>query len=293
MLAGPLADSLEYFAAAAELLPDDVWAGTELYGFVPRVAIDDWSSYVLGSMGRLEEAERPSVRAIELASRLGATENLGWVSGDRAVLEAARGNVTVALEHAVRAVELAEKVGTVFGRIVAAMASGDTFVLTERHADAVPTLERALAQLREQRVGGVFEGRILAALAAAYLGTSEPERARVMAEQAVTACERTGAQHYAVRAWLVLAEALLAVEGAAGRAAVEHALDAATALGEQLGVRRWQPWVHLTRAKLAAACGDHAAQRREVDTARRLYDAMGAAARAAALADTAERRSIT
>jgi class 3 adenylate cyclase/tetratricopeptide (TPR) repeat protein len=283
--AGRLREALVFVDEGLELSRPDPRAGTDVYGFAPGAFLLHLRGAVLLEMGRLVESAHELERAAELARALAAPENLGWIAGDRASLEGFRGDGQAALEHAALAVQLAETIGTSFSRYIAHMQLGDVHVEAARWHDAVESLEPALALARDSRTGVILESLILARLSRAYLGVGARERARATAEEAVAAGERRGSRVYAIDAHLALAHALLRTEGAAGRPAIERALAQATALIEATGARKREPLVHLERAELARLAGDEATRLAEIAAARRLFDAMGAPARAAALAE--------
>jgi hypothetical protein len=76
----------------------------------------------------------------------------------------------------------------------------------------------------------------------------------------------------------------LATEAAAARDETEAILRECEDLVRRTGARAFEPLVHAERARLLRLVGEEHASRRELDCARALYEKMGAAGHANALA---------
>jgi class 3 adenylate cyclase/tetratricopeptide (TPR) repeat protein len=283
-LDGRLSETVREHEAAEKLLPEDPWAGAELFGFVPRVWLPHITAMALVEMGRLDEARRLYERATDLARSLGALENLGWVFEDRAVLEAEAGELQQGLDIGTRGLEIAEKVGTSFGRVMARHRLAEVHIASGHYREAAEMLEVAIAMVRESRVGGGYEAQFVTALSEAFLGLGEVDRARLAAEEALAVVDRQGTRLFGIGAHLALARAALRDEALRARGVVEQTLERATSLIAAMEAWRWQPRVHLVRAELAQARGDEAGRRRELARAQHLFTAMGAPLRAEQIA---------
>jgi class 3 adenylate cyclase/tetratricopeptide (TPR) repeat protein len=255
-------------------------AGTNVLGIVPHVFFFLVRGEALMEMGRLDESASTLERGAELARELQAGELLGWIHGDLAELLARRGDMRAALDHASRALQLADTVGTSFNQLAARQQLGWVHVHDGQWQAAADSLGRALAVVRETRTGVPLEPWILAGLSRARLGLGDGAGAREAAEEAMAAANRLGTRAYEVIGRLALAHALTGSEGLAARRAINDELDRATALVEETGARSWEPWVHVERAALANLLGDDTARRRELREAHRLFAEMGAKARA-------------
>jgi hypothetical protein len=79
---------------------------------------------------------------------------------------------------------------------------------------------------------------------------------------------------------VAVARAILAGSSPGEEEAAEAQLDRAQTIVETLGLRAYEPHLHLTRAELARALGDDAGFDRELEVAQRLFLDVGARGRA-------------
>jgi tetratricopeptide (TPR) repeat protein len=250
-------------------------AGTNVLGIVPHVFFFLVRGEALMEMGRLDESASTLERGAELARELQAGELLGWIHCDLAEVLARRGDMRAALDHASRALQLAETVGTSFSQLAALQQLGWVHVHDGQWQAAADSLGRALAVVRETRTGVPVEPWILAGLSRARLGFGDGAGARVAAEEAIAAAKRLGTRTYEVVGRLALSNALTGTEGLAARRSIDDALDRATALVEETGARSWEPWIHVERAALERVRGDEVARQHELREAHRLFTEMG------------------
>jgi class 3 adenylate cyclase/tetratricopeptide (TPR) repeat protein len=160
-----------------------------------------------------------------------------------------RGDLSGALAHGCRAVELAEDHGSVFARVEAAAFLGAAEL---EHGDltaATRVLEQALALARHRRAALWYEPRILATLADATLAAGDRSGARALLSAARELVDRgrgwrLGAFDVAL-AWVHL----VASEPAADRAAIESALESMDALTAELGSDPYRRIGALVRAR--------------------------------------------
>jgi class 3 adenylate cyclase/tetratricopeptide (TPR) repeat protein len=280
LLTGQLREALTVAEDALVLARANPEAGADVLGIVPHVFFFMARGEALMEMGRLDESASTLERGAELAHELQAGELLGWIHGDLAELLARRGDMRAALDHASRALQLAETVGTSFNQLAARQQLGWVHVHDEQWKAAADSLGRALAVVRETRTGVPLEPWILAGLGRARLGLGDGAGARVAAEEAIDAAKRLGTRAYEVVARLALAHALTGTEGLAARRAINDTLERATALVEETGARSWEPWIHVERAALARVRGDEVTRQRELGEALRLFTQMGASGHA-------------
>jgi tetratricopeptide (TPR) repeat protein len=185
-----------------------------------------------------------------------------------------------ALAHAHHALEIAEKTGSAFSRVLAHHALGEARLLRGESSAAVDALERALAIGRDRQAGRQNEPFILSSLADARLAAGDPRAAREAAERAVTLARERGMQMGECAAHLALGRVLVRSEGPRAPEAAESALAQASSLVAETGAARYAPFIHLERAELARRVGDDTARQRELSEAHRLLAEMGATARA-------------
>jgi tetratricopeptide (TPR) repeat protein len=270
-------EGLTLIDEALELRAEDPTLGATLLGYDPHVFLVSLRGFFLAYQGRMAEAEQEARRAHDLARDEPAlrvqTEQMS------ALLAYLKGDGPVALVHAWRAVELAERLGTANFLGIGYGFAGRALVLERRWPEALEALERA----RERGLGyaRIFTGPDLAR---AWLGLGEESRARSAAAEALSRTRRSGAKVWEIEAQLAQARVLSQTEGASARAEVERALSRARALIEESGFRIREPWVLLERAEFLRVLGDEVARQRELREAHRLFTEMGATGHAERLA---------
>jgi len=271
---GNLREALAITGEVEMLCGADPDAGTQIVGFSLYGGTLAAQGLVLTLLGRLAEAAPVLERAIALGQVRREPEVLipahmfsamwCWFAGD-----AAR-----ALQHAHRSVELAGAAPT--GAMTGAwsMALGQALLLNEQWSDAAATLEAALAEMRERQVGLSFEQFVLADLAQAVVALGDFDRARALADEAVTVAQ----QRHLIEAPPLLARARVRrlSDGAEAATAIEADLQRAMVVIEQTEARAYTPLIHVERAELARLLGDEAAYQRELREAHRLFTEMGA-----------------
>jgi class 3 adenylate cyclase/tetratricopeptide (TPR) repeat protein len=281
---GCLAESLAYMERAIELTGGDRTLGVPTLGF---------SVYVFGlharagsklNMGRLAEARRELVRAVEVAREAGEAENLGWALNQCVQLEILAGAFEKALEHAAESLEVAEKTGSPFSQAHALNAMGDAQIHRGLWKDAVESLQAAIDLARDRHTATEIEANLLVHLADAYRGDGQLERAREIIARALALVDERGARFSELEGNLVLARVLMDADGAAAEAAATEALDGARDCVEEFGARAWAPVVLVERARLAQLLRDDDARRAHLREAHRLYTEMGATGHAERLA---------
>jgi D-serine deaminase-like pyridoxal phosphate-dependent protein len=91
---------------------------------------------------------------------------------------------------------------------------------------------------------------------------------------------KRSAQLYEAQARHQLARAIVADFAPGEEQAARAQLDQALSIVQALGIRAYEPHIHLERSRLAAAVGDEAEQDRELREAHRLFLEVGAYGRA-------------
>ncbi|MFI5366889.1 MAG: ATP-binding protein, partial [Candidatus Binatia bacterium] len=278
---GALHDALVLVDRVLELTHDAPNLGATIVGFSPFVFGTFYRGAIRMAAGQLGAARQDLDRAIELAQSAGDLEVVAMALGFYALLAWFSGDATIGLPQARQAVEIAEKIGSPMARGQAYGFLGIAHVLREEWDAAIAALQQELAIAREHRTLLFVEAGTLAMLARAQLGRGELGLARQTAERALTVAHEHGSLLFEVDAHLALARVLLCSEGAAASSAIEAALAAAEHVIFATGARSRAPLVHLQRSELARLRGDAAGCERELRTALRLYDEIGATAYAA------------
>ena len=110
----------------------------------------------------------------------------GWICSWYVNLAAASGETVSVLEDARQGLEMAEKTGSPFSRVIAYSQLGRAYVLEQGFDEAIRAYEKALEIARERRTGLGSEGSIVAGLAEAHLGQGASRRASDAVKEALT-----------------------------------------------------------------------------------------------------------
>jgi tetratricopeptide (TPR) repeat protein len=285
--AGRLAEALAEAEHALAVLPPKPGLGADLAGVSPYIWFTMFRGLLLGVMGRLREATGHLERATALARAHDDVELVAQTFWCRSALAYVAGDATESLAYARQAVEIAERIGSALARVFAYQALAQAEMLAGDVAAAFAAAEHALATARASHTARQTEPESLALLAAAQAVRGPARAARDTASRAVALAHERGTRVAECAAQLALAEALLATDGTAATGAVEAALARAASLVVETGARRYAPFVHLTRARMAELTGDAARRAAELREAATLFEAIGAVARAIATARAA------
>jgi adenylate cyclase len=275
--AGRLAEGIKVCDTACQRLPADIALGAEFTGYSPFLQILHLQAFMLCRLGRLNQATAVCERAETLARTHGDNEILHWLQQQRIELDAVHANAAAARDHAQRALEAGEKLGTPSARVTALYMLGVAHRLNTQWDEAVAVLQQAVSAA----MGGinrVIEGWARAELAEALLGRGDLDRAEQEAKAAVTVANIQHFRCEEVRANLALAHTQLRRADTQALARVQQALARAQELIDETGARLYLPEVHKCRAQLARLRGDASIAQHELDAARRLYAEMGATA---------------
>jgi class 3 adenylate cyclase/tetratricopeptide (TPR) repeat protein len=280
---GDLTRSLAIVEDALRDVPGNVRVGTEHLGYSPYIWLAMHRGRLLTYMGRTTDAHEALDRALDLARDNAELEIACWAHQGQVDLAYLVGDELSAMAHARLAVEIAERIGTLFALWSSYHALGRAHTVAGEPDEAIAALSKALTVMRDRRTGLHLQLLVRASLAEAHLLAGQPDRARFCAEEALNATERAEIDSpLAARARTILAHARRASKQgnpAVERAALLHCLEvlhSATYLS-------LLPDVHIELAELARAAGDDEAFAREIAEAKQLLDGMGATARAEAL----------
>ncbi|MFI5394350.1 MAG: AAA family ATPase [Candidatus Binatia bacterium] len=276
---GRLREALAVIDEALAGTPAAPELGTDIFGFSPLIMLLMFRAQLFRHTGRIEEAARALDHATALAQEYGQLEILAVTHQAYVDLAWLTGDIGPAMEHARRAVEAAEALGSAFSRSQAYGALGGAHRLNQQWDEAAAACEQSLAITRESRTGIADEAFKVAGLAEVYLHQGKKTLARATAEEAVALASRYQrvAECYAR---LTLARVLLHTEGVQAVSAIESALARALVLVEETGASSMEPFIRVERAELARLRGDEAGRRRELQEAQQLFTAIGAPLRA-------------
>ena len=185
-------------------------------------------------------------------------------------------NPAEALVKAQRSVELAEYLGTPYGRVFAYAALGLAQVLMGDARMASRVLHGALLLARDHRVGLQHESVLLADLACATLLRGEVAHAVSLSNEAMHVARLRGRAPRESMTALARGWVLLQANGGAAVADVEACLGRVLALGASHGLTSYAAIARYHLATVAELLGDEPRRRSELERARGAFEAMGA-----------------
>jgi hypothetical protein len=201
------------------------------------------------------------------------------------MLALAQGEGTRALELARDALEKALRTPAIpVAELLAQQLLGDAHLLLENWDEGLAAHERTLALIHECNTSLQSEFLSLPSLALAHLGRGEPERARSVAEEAVSLTVRNESRVGELQARISRATVRLSTQGSAARADVEEDLEQASELIATLGLNASEHRILELRAELARALGDETEHERLLREAHRRCVELGATGHAGRLA---------
>lgn len=278
---GDLESALETADRALAASAGDPDIGSDLAFLRPVVFLTGLRGSVLTQLGRLDEAHDALAQAIAISDPQRDAEVAGWIGGWQVELAGASGAMDGAIDEGRRALEVAERRGSPFSRVVALAYLGRAHALRGEGPAAVAALERSLALARTRRTGLEAEAAVLADLAEACRTTGDVERALRLANEAVEVARRRGQRIDECAGNRALARALLDRSGAARRRPARKYLDRALALARETKALALEPAIHVAVAEVARLSGDEPARRAALETAIAICREMGADALAA------------
>lgn len=180
------------------------------------------------------------------------------------------------LLKAQRAVELAEYLGTPYGRVFAYSALGLAHILNGEARMASRVLHGAVLLARDHRVALQHESTVLADLACATLMRGETTHAISLADEAVHVARRRANPLREATANLERAWVLLKAAGPAALMEIESCLGRVLALAASHGITSYAAIARYHLATVAEMLGDDGRRRRELERARAAFVAMEA-----------------
>jgi class 3 adenylate cyclase/tetratricopeptide (TPR) repeat protein len=277
---GHLREGLAITEQALADAPERPEEGATIFGFSPLIMLLFFHSGFLREMGRLDASRHVLDRATALAQEHGQLEILTVAHLAHVDLARLTGDVQPAMEHARRALEAAESLGSAISRAEAYAALGMAHTLHERWDEAVSALEQSLAITRESRTGITDQAFKAVGLADVYLHLGRHQLARETVEEALAMARRYHARVAECYANMILARVLLRTAGVQAAGAIEGALAQGRALVAETGAAAMEPFLCIEHADLARLTGDEVTRQRQLREAERLFRAMGAPRRA-------------
>ena len=231
---------------------------------------------LLGCLGRLSEGFADLERTLQVEREVNDLDVRGWTPMAWTWLARwAGGDGEVALTHARRAVELAERTGSGFARALAYDGLAEAHLLRQAWDEALAASTQALAIMHGSHIALETEPFVHTRIARAHLGAGRVAGARSAAETGVRLSRARGHRIAEVQARTAMAQVLLA-EDSADTGSIRAELDHALELTELTGFLSYQPQIHLRLAELARSTGDEATAAQEFELAYRQFTAIGA-----------------
>ncbi|MFT5443534.1 MAG: tetratricopeptide (TPR) repeat protein, partial [Myxococcota bacterium] len=284
VFAGRLERGLESYLEITGRFKADPALGMEFTGYSPLIGLMTSHAWFLARLGRIEEATEVREEAQRVAREHGDSEVLTWLQLSGIEIASMRADPAAAHECARIAREAGEESGTPQALFVGLITLGTAHRLQDDWDESVEVLEEAVKAV----TGGsnrMVEGWVRSELSKSLLARGDFGRAKQEAQTAVTVARTQNSRCDEVRAIVALVNTQLQRADATGLAQVDQELARAQALLDETGARFYQPLVHECRARLAQLRGDQPAASRELEQARRLYDAMAAPLQLARLAN--------
>jgi hypothetical protein len=249
-----------------------------LVGYKPYYFIHAMRGALHSLAGRVEDAERDFEIAMQSSGATGYLARVFVV--DHCQLT---GDAQAAMALARQGIAGVEETGSTAAGVTFTQRSlGVAHALNEEWPQALAALEGSCAFAREAGTFLSAEPQTLSWVARAHLELGELDRARDALEASLAVGDAMGSHHHVPHCRLVEAK-LLRANGAT-QDEIEIALDTALEAARKVA-RFYEPLVHLEAADFAAASGNPARQRAELEAARALFAEMGVDARAKQVAE--------
>jgi class 3 adenylate cyclase/tetratricopeptide (TPR) repeat protein len=252
---GPLPLGLAYIDRTMEAAAGDPDAGMRSFGIsLPHYGLFH-RAWLLARMGRLDDAFLAAEQAVTLGRDRGDLELSAWAHAVHPVIAFLRGDPEGAVDHAGRAVGLAEELGSPFHSVVALEGLGAGSLAAGRAGDAVAALEDGLALARDRHVALFEEASLLSFLAEARLSNGDGAAALAVADEAVAVARAQRARVHECQALVTRARVRRSVLGADAGDGFLDDLRAAEAAIEESGAAVWSSFVQAERAHWARLIG--------------------------------------
>ena len=267
--AGRVREALAQAEATLAMIPPGVDLGPGLLHFDPYPWLFSARGWCRGLLGDLSAAVTDSERGIELALRKGSEYDRLLAYSLRSRIDSWRGEIDGAIDHGRRQYEIAERIGGATNRLFAMAALGGALGGAQRFQEALPLLEQQAALTFELEFYQATPG-----LPTALLACGESERAVAAARQQLDYTVKIGGLLSEIETQTELATVLVLTGGDPNQ--VRVALERAKELVADTGACVHEPRIHETAASLHERLGESDARERELQEARRKYEAIGA-----------------
>jgi adenylate cyclase len=281
---GPLPLGLSYIDQTMDAAAGDPQAGMRRFGIsLPHYGLFH-RAWLLARMGRLDDAAHAARRAAAIGRERRDLELSAWAHAVHPVIAFLSGDAEGAVDHARRAVRLAEELGSPFHSVVALQGLGAGSLAAGCPQDAVAALREALTLARDRHVACFEEASLLSFLADAWLRVGDGRQAIDSADEAVTVARAQRARVHECQALVTRARVRRSVAGLDAGDEFVADLDAARAAIEESGAEVWSAFLHEERALWARLAADEPTWAGELREAHRRFVATGDRGQAARVA---------
>ncbi|MCA1846357.1 MAG: hypothetical protein LC792_24810, partial [Actinobacteria bacterium] len=251
LISGRLAESLGLIEEGLALTGGDRTVGAGIAYACPHATLLFLRGLLLGSLGRSAEAFADLEESLQIGREVNDLDVQGWVQfGWPWVTFWCGGPPDTALMHARRAVEIVERTGGGFSRVVGYALLAEAYLLNQQWAEAETACTQSLAIMHGSHIGFEWEPIVHSQLARTYLGVGRVSDAVAAAQTGVRLSQERRAVLAEVQARHALAEALLA-EGPPETSAIRQQLDTALELIRRTGFAGFEPKIHACLKELA------------------------------------------
>lgn len=278
-LAGRYEDALRALDTILELTADAPELGAGVTVTNSRAWATSFRGAALQSLGRFAEARQALASGAELCRRWDR-ESLGWTHSITVGLAYLGGEPPDAgtVAHGRQAVEIADRLGDGFSRVVAHMWLGLALHLTGSQHEALAVLDRCLETIQSRGVGLEYEGFVRSGRAITLEEFGRLDEAVAEAERGLAINGERGVVGNAARVRNQLAEVLIARAGEGDLDRAASVLDENERQARELGDRPDVVKALIVRARLLDRLGDAAGRgraRAEATALAREMDARG------------------
>lgn len=248
---GRLSEALELAEEACALGATDPTLGVGIgtvtcpYGFCLMM-----KGWILGFMGRLEEAAKEFERTLQVVKEQEDPEVEGWTHMNCVWLARYTGETDTVLAHATQGREIAERIGYAYSQVWAIHYLGCAHLMLGETDDAIAAITHSIAIARETRTGLELEAWRMTGLAEALLSAGDRTRALQTARESVTIAHARGNEAVLPAAYRVLAETLLSFEDSGKVETAREALRHATAAVQATGALAELPLIERAQDRL-------------------------------------------
>jgi class 3 adenylate cyclase/tetratricopeptide (TPR) repeat protein len=261
---------------AIELADGDPGVGAGIAFGCPYALCHGLKGFLLAELGEYEQARRLLEQGRTIAREQSDFEGLGFSHIWSAWAAGFAGEPEAALGHARQALEIAERIGDPFSRVLSWFCLGYAERIQGEWRRAIEAFEQSVAIANASRTGIERDAVRLALAGESYLGLGDAEQARALVDDGLKTARARRHPTDETYASLALARVLIGSAGPAAGAQIEASLLRARELARVTRAKVFEPLIHVEFAELARQSGHQERRERELRAAHRLFKEIGA-----------------